>query len=352
MLDLSARAGFPLLFNPVTLEVSFGSEMAETLHSSRRIEAMLPVLPQFEVPPNAPAVLYHMYRDVHYPEMGLRETHGLRYDLSVFTHGMIGREYLKSLGHYHPLIPGTNRAYPEVYEVLYGEATFLMQKVSRTNPDVVEDFMVCHVAEGENVIIPPDYGHVTINQLDRPLITTNWVSDNFSSVYQPVAQRRGFAWYLTAGGWIRNGCYEDAPDPRKVEPRVFAYLQCDTLFGRGLERPESLSLLNEPGHYANQFKEVKEQPQRQCGIEHCDNMATAMVRGGHYCPEHQDTAKFAGFIEEAKCDTHPAIAVDFDGTIAQCDGWKGLEHMGDPIIDKAGITAREFLQELRAGATR
>ena len=36
------------------------------------------------------------------------------------------------------------------------------------------------------------------------------------------------------------------------------------------------------------------------------------------------------------------IAVDLDGTLAQYDGWKGIDHIGDPLPG-----AKEFLQALK-----
>ena len=37
------------------------------------------------------------------------------------------------------------------------------------------------------------------------------------------------------------------------------------------------------------------------------------------------------------------VCVDLDGTLAQYDGWKGLDHIGDPIHG-----AKEFLHELKS----
>jgi oxalate decarboxylase/phosphoglucose isomerase-like protein (cupin superfamily) len=242
MKDLSEIAGFPLLFDPETLEIAFDSEMAETQYSCRKAIDLLPVLHVGDLSAT-PDVLYHMYRNVRYPEMKHQEMYGLRYDLSVFKPGRVGDEPMKSLGHYHPLIPGTAHYYPEIYEVLYGEALFLMQKVSPVEPALVESFMYCTVAAGEKIVMPSGYGHVTINRGDTPLITTNWVSDRFSSRYQPVVRMRGFGWYLTDSGWVENNNYINHPEPVAVRySDPFSYCP---LFTLGLREVDSLAFLND-----------------------------------------------------------------------------------------------------------
>jgi len=40
----------------------------------------------------------------------------------------MGIEFVKTAGHYHPLIEGTGYTYPEIYEVLSGVAHYLLQK--------------------------------------------------------------------------------------------------------------------------------------------------------------------------------------------------------------------------------
>jgi len=37
-----------------------------------------------------------------------------------------------------------------------------------------------------------------------------------------------------------------------------------------------------------------------------------------------------------------SVAVDLDGVLLKYDGWKGLEHLGEPIVG-----AKEFLEKLR-----
>ncbi|NLC76057.1 MAG: glucose-6-phosphate isomerase [Clostridia bacterium] len=138
--------------------------------------------------------LYYIYRGVckeeHRP---LFEETNLRYDLTVILPGRIGQEYYKTVGHFHSLKPNSNETYTEYYEVLDGEALFLLQKNNRSGePDQV---MVIAAQKGDLVFIPPGFGHVTINPGEEPLVTANLVSNNLSPLYEPFADKHGAAYY-------------------------------------------------------------------------------------------------------------------------------------------------------------
>ena len=205
---------------------------------------------------------YWMYRDCGRPEdAALGEAYGLRYDISAFRSVMLGREYMKTSGHYHPEIPGTRVAYPEVYEVLYGEALYVMQKVNDYGapPDevVVEDVIVARVKAGQKIIMPPGYGHVTINTLDRPLLMSNWVSNRFSSFYGSTEAARGFAWYLIEedgeARWVANDSYaRGVPQIRFAEVREVPELGLtwDTPMYQACARePAKFEFLNDPASW-------------------------------------------------------------------------------------------------------
>ncbi len=59
--------------------------------------------------------LYYMYR-------GLKKKNGARYDITVIPPKMLGKEFVKTKGHYHI------GSYGEIYIVLKGKAIYLMQK--------------------------------------------------------------------------------------------------------------------------------------------------------------------------------------------------------------------------------
>ena len=92
--------------------------------------------------------LYYMYRDLALSKRD-RDTileHRLRYDITVIPPGMLGTEYVKTAGHDHP------GDYGELYEVLEGEAQYLLQK---RDGEAVSDIIVVTACAGDKVIIPP-----------------------------------------------------------------------------------------------------------------------------------------------------------------------------------------------------
>lgn len=172
--------------------------------------------------------LYYMYRDLSLSkndEQRIREK-DLRYDITVIPPRNLGVEYVKTAGHYHPSVPGTNTSYTEIYEVLHGEAHYLMQDESATRVYYVE------AKQGDKVIIPPGFGHVTINPSNKELKMANWVSRDFDSIYEPIEERRGAAYFETIDGWIHNTQYPDAAELEKKEPTNYSDL--------GLERGKEM----------------------------------------------------------------------------------------------------------------
>lgn len=266
MIDFSQLAGLPIRFDPETCAVSFGTEVRSPLYGTRELEALRPVL--LEADCEGPEIIYWMYRN-----LGLRgdehllAKHRLRYDISVFVPCMLGREPMKTSGHYHPPVYRGGPAYPEIYEVLYGEALYLLQKVSddQAPPDqvVVEDIIAMRVQAGQKAMMPPGYGHVTINTLNQPLVMSNWVCDDFSSYYQSVEQCRGFAYYLVAEGgelqWTKNPAYGgEVPGLRFAEPQPIEALGLEwgvPMYQVCRDNPQFFAFLTRPQDFAEQIWE-------------------------------------------------------------------------------------------------
>lgn len=157
--------------------------------------------------------LYYMVRNFSRSDedLGLMKEQCLRYDITIIPPCMLGCEHVKTAGHYHPLIPGTSRSYPEVYQVLEGKALYLMQKKDGVD---ISDMVAIHAYKGDIVMIPPNYGHVTINPDKETLVMANWVSTDFVSNYLPFQDKKGACYYLLKDGFIKNPSYSSIPDIR------------------------------------------------------------------------------------------------------------------------------------------
>jgi glucose-6-phosphate isomerase len=165
--------------------------------------------------------LYYMYRDLFLSRSDadrLRDQ-GIRYDITVIPPHMLGCEYVKTAGHYHPNIPDGSITYPELYEVLEGEALYLCQKTD------LSDVVVVNATAGDKVLVPPDYGHITINRSNKTLKMANLVARDFSSLYDPIKEKAGGAYFFTKDGWIKNERCPKAAELRRVEAPSAAQLR-------------------------------------------------------------------------------------------------------------------------------
>lgn len=203
---------------------------------------------------NINAELYYMYRDLW--KNGDREKireNQLRYDITVIPSRNLGREYVKTKGHYHPE-SSSGFTYPEIYEVLEGKAHYLLQKKSEKGK--LEDVVLIKAEEGEKALIPPNYGHITINPSDKDLKMANWVDRTFDSIYEDILELGGGAYYeLNTGEFITNENYEKIPKLRQVEPTEIDELGIKS--GKDMyeliESPEKLEFLNNPRKYESLF---------------------------------------------------------------------------------------------------
>jgi glucose-6-phosphate isomerase len=196
-----------------------------------------------------------MYRNVHRPadENKIRENNQ-RFDLTVIPAGSLGKEYMKTSGHYHPIKPGTQVEYPELYYVVSGQATYLMQK--HATDGSIEDVIIARVKPGEAIIMPPFYGHVTINETDETLVMANWVEANFSSVYGDYEKKRGAAYYLKIDkGSEKNPQYGELPEARFMQsnPQSIAEL-ADTPVYNYVEKIKTIDLIANPENYKDDFE--------------------------------------------------------------------------------------------------
>lgn len=157
--------------------------------------------------------LYYMYRDLYLSNTDKDRLidQDLRYDITIIPPGMLGVEYVKTAGHYHPTPPGSTISYPELYEVLEGEAIYLLQTQD------MSDVVAVYASEGEKVLVPPNYGHITINRSNKTLKMANLVARDFSSIYDPILKRGGGAYFYTTQGYIKNVRCPEAAELRRIE---------------------------------------------------------------------------------------------------------------------------------------
>ena len=191
--------------------------------------------------------LYYMYRDLSEGEEDHDKifANNLRYDITIMFPKMLGKEFNKTIGHDHPIVPGTSITYPELYEVLEGEAIFLLQDSA---DEKIKDVFAIKAKAGNKVVIPPNYEHLIINASDKDLKTCNWICRSFgSNIYKPFKLRHGFCYYATIDPsillgtspsaplgikWIRNENYTSVPELR--------FKQANNLYNFKIEENEPI----------------------------------------------------------------------------------------------------------------
>src|SRR3990167_5372213 len=184
-------------------DIRFLYEMKEVLYDKKWVKES----------PNI--TLYYMYR-------GIKRKNGLRYDITIIPPKMLGKEFVKTKGHEH------KNHFPELYMVLEGKALYLMQK--RDKKGAVLDVFAVKAKNGESIIVPEGYGHITINPGFKNLVAANWANDKCLSDYGFFERKNGACYYYTRSGWVKNKNYKKVPKlrfekPLKRAPRNLDFLK-------------------------------------------------------------------------------------------------------------------------------
>jgi glucose-6-phosphate isomerase len=245
-IDLKKASGLPIKL--IENKLVFGKGMEKIEPDIRTREQMLPVLknPDFA----SPKEFYYMYRDVKLKkdEKKLMENN-VRYDITVLPPFLIGDEFNKTFGHFHPKVPGTETWYPEVYEVLHGTAHYLLQKEN--------EMVVFDARPGDKCIMLPGYGHITVNPSKETLVMANLVCPEFKSDYEPIKMLKGGAYYETINGFVKNKNYSKDVLIKIIEPKQFHDfgITKKPLYKEFSSDPKNFLWLSKPQQFIQKFAE-------------------------------------------------------------------------------------------------
>jgi len=198
--------------------------------------------------------VYYMYRELakNDAEKQILTKNKIRYDITLIPSRMLGCEYVKTLGHYHPLVPNTKFSYPEIYEVLEGKAHYLLQNLVKGK---VTEVLLIEAKKGEIVIIPPGYGHVTINSSHKDLKMANLVARNFQSIYGSITKKKGATYFELKTGWVRNKNYKKLPDIKIMAPAPKELFE-KNIYSEFIKNPKKFEFLTKPHLYSGLFEEL------------------------------------------------------------------------------------------------
>jgi glucose-6-phosphate isomerase len=161
-------------------------------YASRTHEKMQEVLMDPEGA--GPAVHYYMIRG------GVDQK-----NITIWEPGTISGEYIKTYGHYH--IGDLS----ETYWIIYGNGVALLQKLAEDEngemiPDMVAEFKAIPVKAGDEIFMPPKFGHLVANVGKTYFATADNSPVNFGDKdpadfpghadYELVKKMKGFAYYV------------------------------------------------------------------------------------------------------------------------------------------------------------
>ncbi|MEW6724719.1 MAG: glucose-6-phosphate isomerase family protein [Bacillota bacterium] len=182
----------------------------------RTMGELRPYLQDSDCP--GPDEVYFMYRELtHADDAAVWSHHRIKHDITVVPPGRLGREYIRTAGHYHPEAE-RGLTYPELYQVVQGEAVFILQHLA--GDGLVSEVVMVAAAPGDEVIIPPGWGHVTVNQGQSDLVIADIVAADFLSIYRPYQEQAGPAYYL-----LSSPAGKAEPNPNYPERPLVTMLQ-------------------------------------------------------------------------------------------------------------------------------
>ena len=176
----------------------------------------------------------------------------LRYDITILPAFKVGDEFNKTLGHFHPKVPKTTTWFPEIYQVLSGNAHYLLQNE--------KEFLVYDARPGDKCVMLPGFGHVTVNPSEKEtLVMANWVYPNFKSDYKPVVKKHGMEWFETDQGFEENKKYKTHAEMEIISPKRFPELGITEkpMYIEAMKNPKKFQWLVKPQEYLEGFKEYK-----------------------------------------------------------------------------------------------
>ncbi len=215
MINLQKISGLPIIFNEKNFDLKFQGDFPFIKKSERSLGELRPYLENLKAK-NGPDPVYYVWRYVHLKKDDEKiKAYNLRYDITLIPPGKIDGEFVKTAGHYH--LP-----YPEIYEVLYGRAYFLIQSFDN-NPKNIKSVFLIEAGPGEKFVVSPGFGHNMINVFNEPLLTANWISDKAVYDYESYKNNQGASYYFLDNGnlidIVKNPNYDSVPEIKKIRSK-------------------------------------------------------------------------------------------------------------------------------------
>jgi len=243
--DLSIRAGIALSLRRGVAEL--GPDLLVEEDRVRRLAELAPVLAE-AVGRRGRRVEYQMLNGVRRAQDSGLQDLPLRYELTIMGGRPIGSEAAKTYGHVHVRPPGARFGYPEVVEIVHGEAGFLIQDLSTSPVGPMSSVAwLVRAKAGDWVVLPPELAHVTIDLGAGPLVFSDVIDRRATGIYRGVGEAAGFAWYVGRDGRLwPNPRYAQVPPLIEIDAVEWSGPAAGILYQVFQRDPEAFSWLSDP----------------------------------------------------------------------------------------------------------
>lgn len=215
---------------------------------------------------------YDVYRDIRFAsDEPLLRKDQYRYDITLIMPGQVNGECKKTSGHYHGYNPTRTNTYAEVYEVIAGTAIYVMQRADNfeDSPEKlrIDDIIIARVEAGQTILIPPNYGHCSVNGGDGPLVFSNLCYVPCPVNYAPVKHYHGMSHYVMREkgrlSFPKNPHYGKVPMPEPKFAVVRENPRLGVKFGKPVygfyrENPSAYHFLGSPDGYGEDILSMLE----------------------------------------------------------------------------------------------
>lgn len=259
------NSGLPLYLDERNSVMALSALLDFEKYSRKPASKMLGLLAdEKDIDPDDP--FYDVYRGIAFPkDQEVLRNKKIRYDITIVMPGTVNGEVKKTSGHFHGWNEGKTNTYGEVYEVLKGTALYVLQKSPNFDAEdpedvKIEDIILCTVHEGQTLIVPPGYGHASLNIGDGPMVFSNLAYLPCPVLYDAVKHYHGMSVYVKKDGgkvtWEENVRYHDLPKVRFAT--IHDIPDLGIRFGTPaytsfVERPEKFDFLPHPDPYVDRI---------------------------------------------------------------------------------------------------
>lgn len=258
------NSGLPLCIDDETHIMYIGAELGCEFYGRKYAGAMKGLLAdETNMDPDEP--FYDVYREIAYPtDVEAFKKNFYRYDVTVVLPGLLNGECKKTSGHYHGWNEMRTNTFGEVYEVLKGTALYILQRADNFDGDPkeikIDDMIAVTVNAGETLVVPPNYGHASINVGEGPLVFGSLAYYPCPINYDSVKYYHGMGYYVfKEGNEVKiklNDKYEKVPELKMatVKENPNLGIQFDVpVYHSYLKNPEAFRFLAQPDAYVEEI---------------------------------------------------------------------------------------------------